>query len=130
MHQIPDVRSVVLWPCCSWFSCFIFTPRAQSPAHIPTHLSVTCSTARNGNLGAQEPGNKTGFTSTCSITPSPLLHLPLSFLLAFSPSPSPLLRRLLYPPGILCIFGSAVGLLECARGSESLLHTSDDEHVV
>ena len=41
-----------------------------------------------------------------------------------------LFARLLHPPGILCVPGSTVGLPECARGSESLLHTADDEHIL
>ena len=139
MHLISDMLCVTVQLFCgSVFLVLLFrytfsllVPRA--PLRAPPTSSLLVVLQRNGNLGAQEPVNKTGFTCTCSITPSPpppLLHLPLSFLLPLSPSPSPLLRRVLHPPGILCIPGSTAGLPECACGSESLLHTSDDEHVL
>ena len=119
---------------------YIFTPHSRSPSQ----LIVTCITARNENLDAWEQD----CICTCSISLSHLFFTPplssslfspppsslpppfSSLLLFFSPYPSPLLHRLLHPPGILCVPGSAVGLPECACGSESLLHTTDDEHVL
>lgn len=125
MHQIPDIRSVV---CGHVFlgspvSFSLLVPRAL-PTAPPTFLSLVVL------QGMENWVHRSLGTRRVSVSLPSSPHLPLSFLFALSPSPSPLLRRLLYPPGILCIFGSAVGLLECACGSESLLHTSDDEHVI